>query len=190
MSNSHKIPRVHRQTLIEMNVPVFTARRDAAHERALTHLRQDLPLADRVTRQKLYALCDRLLGDTLIFTQRSQIHRDSPLLRYLQILQETVHLCRAHMTHAEHLQKETREISKMTGAALPPAMAAGDSLSNSELQMLAFVEDLLHFGEPLLKQDSRERQAAFSEDDRRRFTIARTEYDHYYGRSSELEPAH
>ena len=96
-----------------------------------------------------------------------------------------MHLCRAHMTHAEHLQKETREISKMTGTALPPAMTAGDSISNSELQMLAFIEDLLHFGEPLLKQDSQERQAAFSADDRRRFSVARSEYEHYYNKGSE-----
>ena len=180
MTGKHQIPRVHRQTLIEMNVPVFTARRDAAHDRALSLLRLDLPLADRKTRQKLYAECDRLLGDALIFTQRSHIHRDTPLARYLTILQETVHVCRTHLTHSEHLMRETREISKMTGVAVPPAMEAGDALSNSELQMLAFIEDLLHFGEPLLKQDSQTHQGTFSDDDRRRFNTARAEYDHYY----------
>ncbi len=185
MSNNHKLPRVHRQTLVEMNVPVFTARCAAAHDRVLELLRQELPRADRDGRRRLYAECERLLGDAIQCTQRSQIQHDSPILRYLQILQETIHLSLAHQEHAEHLAREAKEIARLTGTAVPAAVAAGNALSNSELQMLAFIEDLLQFGEPLLTADLKQRRSAFNDDDRRRFGLARAEYDRFYWRGDE-----
>lgn len=185
MSNNHKLPRVHRQTLVEMNVPVFMARCAAAHDRVMELLHQELPRADRQARQKLYAECERLLGDAIQCTQRSQIQHDSPILRYLQILQETVHLSLAHQARARCSACEAKEISRLTGVAMPPAVASGDALSNSEIQMLAFVEDLLHFGEPLLAADLKQRRSTFTDDDRRRFALARAEYDRVYWRGDE-----
>ena len=180
MSGGHKIPRVHKQTLVEMNVPVFTARRDAAHDRALELLRKELPLSDRASRQTLYGECDRLLGDAILFNQKSQqTQHETPIARYLHSLQETVHLSLAHQRHSDYLVREAQELSRLTGAP-PPAGGTGDAFSNSELQMLAFVEDLLQFGEPLLRHDSVERQKHFSDDDRRRFALARAEYDRHY----------
>ena len=56
-------PRIHRHTLIEMNRSVFTARRDAAHARAVAILRREIPgSANKERRTALYTACVALLS--------------------------------------------------------------------------------------------------------------------------------
>ena len=52
-----KSPRVHKHTLIEMNIAVFTARREAAHARVVEILRQEIFSGDKEKRIQDYTQC-------------------------------------------------------------------------------------------------------------------------------------
>lgn len=176
-----KIPRVHRHTLVEMNAAVFTARRDAAHARAVELLAGDLPPATRDERMRLYALCRGLLGEAILSTQRSQLHANSPLLRYLKLLRDTVGVNLALLRHDVTIEKETDELSRLVAGDVAVARQGDyEAFSESEHHILNCIHNLVKFGEPLLRADSKERLAALGEDDRRRYDLAMREYHDYY----------
>jgi len=177
-----RIPRVHKQTLIEMNVAVFTARRDAAHARAVQLLLKDIPPAAQEARLKLYALCQGLLGEAILSTQRSQLQASSPLLRYLKLVRDTVGVNLALLRHDAILQAAAGELSKLVENEVRVARQEHhQAFSESEHHIINCIQNLLKFGHPLLQADSKARLAAFSEDDRRRYELALREYQDYYG---------
>ena len=183
MTTAHngKPPRVHKHTLIEMNMAVFIARRDAAFARVVEILRADVLPAGKQRRRELYSDCQRLLNEAISATQRAQAHRETPTLRYLQLLCDTVSGCLAIVQHEVSLSREADEISRLIGSDLTEQLAkANSSFSNSETGIRDCIEDLLKFGISFVEKDSQERRSAFSENDLRRYHHAREEYDSHY----------
>ena len=90
--------RVHRHTLIEINLSVFTARRDAAHQSVLDILRRKMLSSNKEIREVLYSLCVRFLDDAIECTKRSQVQPDSPVLHYLNLLKDTISASMASTT--------------------------------------------------------------------------------------------
>ena len=175
------LPRVHRYTLIEMNCSVFTARRDAAHARAVQILRREVFGSTKERRTALYTNCVRLLEDAINDTQRSQIQQDTPLIHYLCLVRDTVRANLALVTHEINLSHEASEFSRLLGPkAIAEFQTAGDVFSHSEMGILHCIDGLLRFGEPLLARDTEERTAVFTDDDRRRYALARREYQTHY----------
>lgn len=180
-THNTKVPRLHRQTLIEMNVSVFTARRDAAHARAVEILREEVVAGGHEERVRLYTLCRGLLDEAIQATQRSQLQANSPLLRYLKLLADTVGVNLSLLRHEITLASEADELSTLVGGQVPVSIdLASESLSLGESHLLHCVLNLLQFGEPLLQMDSAARRNTFGEDDRRRYELARTEYADFY----------
>lgn len=179
--NKTQMPRVHRQTLVEMNVSVFTARRDAAHRRVLNMLRREMLTQDKEAREKLYAFCVLLLEEAVMCTLRSQLQQDSPVMHYLRLLKDTLAATQALVRHERKLQRESQEFSSMLNQYVVTQLkTANDVFSTSEMNILDCIEDLLKFGEPILNQDSQERLTDLTEDDRRRYNLALREYQAYY----------
>lgn len=178
-----KIPRVHKHTLIEMNMAVFMARRDAAFSRVVEILRGEVLPAAKPRRRDLYGECHYLLQEAIATTQRSQAQQETPIVRYLQLLRDTVGGCLAIVQHEVNLGREAAEISRLVGTDLKEQFAKADNtLSFSETTIQACIDDLLKFGITLMDKDSRERMSMFSENDLRRYNHAREEYDEHYRR--------
>ena len=175
-------PRIHRDTLIEMNRASYTARRDAAHARVAKLLRLDVFGTPKEHRVLLYAYCIELLEDALSATQRSQPPRDTPVVHYLQILRDTVAANLALVRHETRLTEEAPEFSRLLGSRVVEQLQnAGDTFSDSEMNGLDCVQDLLKFGEPILQADSAGRTQLFAEDDdRRRYQLALQEYQRFF----------
>ncbi len=180
-SRPTKIPRVHKHTLIEMNLAVFTARRDAAHARVAAVLREEIPVTSREERVRLYALCHGLVDEAIHATRRSQFSPDTPLLRYLKLLQNTVAVNEALLNYEIALAREGTELSQLVGSALPSQLRTdGDTFTPGEKAALTAMQELLKFGERLIQQDSRGRRKTYSGDDLRRYDLAWREYVGYY----------
>ena len=177
----HKDARVHRHTLIEMNISVFTARRDAAHERVLDVLRREMMASGKELREKLYSFCQRLLDEAVVSTRRSQVQADSPVLHYLKLLRDTLGASQALVQHEMTIVRESEEFSRMLNEYIVNQLqTANNVFSDSEMNILDCIEDLLKFGEPILRQDTEERHKQFSEDDKRRYDLALAEYREHY----------
>jgi hypothetical protein len=174
-------PRVHRHTLVEMNRPVFTARRDAAHARALEVLRHRIEGGSKEQRAAWYSDCLRLVEESMRSTLRSQIVQDSPLVHYLRLLREILKAQLALVSHEITLARETEEFSRLLGQeTVSRLLEDAHLISASERFVLDSIRNLLEFGEPLRAQDTQERQRDFTEDDYRRFDQALAEYSHHY----------
>ncbi len=190
MSTSHapKIPRYHRDTLIEMNFPVYTARRDAAHARAMQILREDIPSCSDSRRVDHYAVCERLLDEAIHATRHAQLNPEGPLLRYFQLLRDTLGLNLVLLRHELTLDKETRALSKLVADPSVELHNIDEGFCASEGRLLGCIESLLTFGEPLLQKDAAARLKTFSGDDRRRYDLARKEYDEYFRKGAAAAP--
>jgi len=177
------IPRLHRQTLVEMNISVFTARRDAAHERVLDVLRQEMLTQEKKVREKLYSFCVILLDEAIMCTQRSQLNSDSQVMHYLCLLKDTLTATQALVHHETKIGSESEDFSGMLNQyVITQLQTANDVFSASEMNILDCVEDLIKFGEPLLKNDSKNRLEKLGEDDSRRYNLTLREYSAYYRR--------
>ena len=181
MDSQASPPRIHRQTLVEMNRPVFTARRDAAHKRIQEILGQDITVSDKAERAQRYTACLRLTEETLRSTRRSQIAQDSPLIHYFKLLRETLKAQVALVNHELSLVNEAREFSRILGEERVAQLQTAKALfSDSEHYVLSSLRKVVEFGEPLREQDTNERKRTFSDDDWRRYQHATEEYTTLY----------
>ncbi|MFA4943658.1 MAG: hypothetical protein WC789_03025 [Lentisphaeria bacterium] len=187
-SRTPKPPRVHKHTLVEMNVPVYRARRDAALARALEILRRDLETGDEKHRLAVYARCERLLDEAIHATRRTLLSHDAPFLRYLQILHDTVGLNHVLLRHAHVLAKETKQLAQFMQTQTAELREIDNDFCVSEKQLRLCIGRLLAFGEPLMSREADDRQQRLHPDDLRRYDLARREYDAYY-RHAELPAA-
>lgn len=173
--------RVHRHTLIEINLPVFTARRDAAHQGVLEILRHRMMTSSKELREVLYDVCVKLLDDAVECTQRSQVQADSPVLHYFNLLRDTIAASLALVRHEMTVGRESEEFSRILNEyVVNQLQTTNEVFSDSEMNILDCIEDLLKFGEPILQQDSDERCKNFIKDDKRRYNLAFDEYKQYY----------
>jgi len=144
-------------------------------------LREEIPAASREERVRLHTLCHALVDEAIHATRRSQLSPDSPLLRYLKLLQNTVAVNEALLNYEIALAREGTKLSQLVGSNLPRHLLAGrDTFTPGEKNALAAVHELLKFGETLIEQDSRGRRKTYSGDDLRRYELAWREYSGYY----------
>jgi hypothetical protein len=164
-----------------MNRSVFTARRDAAHARAMDLLLNGIEHGNKEQRAAWYADCLRLVEETLRSTQRSQIAQDGPLIHYLKLLREILNAQLALVNHEITLGRETQEFARVLGRdTVARLLADVRPFSDTEKFVLDSIRNLLQFGEPLRARDTLERQHDFTAEDRRRHQQAATEYTQHY----------
>jgi len=175
------LPRIHRDTLVEVNRAFFTARRSAAHGQVVTILRQELLAATKERRAELYRICLNSLADAVTATERSQIQQDSPVLHYLRLLRETVSANLALVEHEMSLINEAAAFSRTVGAdTIAELVAAGDVFSRSEMSILDCIEGLLKFGEQVMARDTADRLPLLDADETRRYELALRKYREFY----------
>jgi len=176
------VTHLHRQTLIEMNASVNTARRDAAYARVRQLLTAEILDNTKTRRSELYAACLALLDEALVATERSQVQKDTPVTHYLRLIRDTVGASQALLHHELVLVREAEDFARLLGAErVAQLQSADDVFRDSEANILRSIDGLLSFGEPVLQEDTRQRESAFSEDDRRRYRTALAEFREFYG---------
>lgn len=179
VSKSQAPPRLHRQTLVEVNISVHMGRRNAAHEQAVKVLQDSMNQTCMDTKRKLALLGKELIDEALLCARRSLVRVDAPPLRYLQILRDIIAALESLITHEIELTTENGELAAILGDKLDSQLVA---FSAAEKGNVNYIQELFKFGIPFLEQDTKERLAAFSEDDRRRYQIAIDEFKGCYTR--------
>jgi hypothetical protein len=174
-------PRIHRQTLVEMNRSVFTARRDAAHARIADILRHRIDAGSKEQRAAWYADCLHLVEEAMRSTQRSQIGQDSPLTHYFKLMREILKAQLALVNHEITLTRESEQFSRLLGRETVSRLLEDVHLvSDGERFVVDSIRNLLEFGEPLRARDTDDRQREFTEDELRRYHHALAEYTQHY----------
>jgi hypothetical protein len=182
-----RLPRAHRHTLVEMNQPVFMARRDAAHACAVDILKYDLVANSKECREELYQRCLDLLDEAQHTNSRSQVQQNTAVTHYLELLRNTVGACHALVKYEIMLVRETEEFSQLLGSAsISSLQSTNDVFSASEMNIIDCIDSLTQLGLPLIKQDTDERTQGFHDSEKKRYKIARSEYSRLYARSKDL----
>ncbi|MCK5802540.1 MAG: hypothetical protein KAI66_06890 [Lentisphaeria bacterium] len=181
--------RIHRHTLVEMNRSVCTARRDVACER----IAELLPLVAQEKSANLrcegYKRCAVLADEAMRATRRSQLVRENPLTRCLQLLQETLQAQVSTTGHQAELGEETEELAQALARDDTPALETVQEIFlRDEKNLAQSLDGLLRLGAPLLEADTRERKKSFSEDDHRRHQTATEEFRNVYGNGGGITP--
>ncbi|NOY83087.1 MAG: hypothetical protein GXP31_18970 [Kiritimatiellaeota bacterium] len=183
MAKKAKAPRVHRHTLIEMNLAPFTARRDAAHERVMEVLHKEMIRSKKEERITLYQFCLDLLDEAILATRRSQTDQDTPLMHYLQLLRDTISACFALVRHELMVVHEAEQFSRDLGPEIVAELqTADDVFSASEENIHACIDDLLKFGKPICARDTHARKRRFTPDDHQRYEETLEAYREHYRR--------
>ena len=174
--------RVHRHTLVEMNRSVYTARRNAAHERLVAILSDEQSLCCRERRLGYYQICIDLIDGIVSDTTRSQVQPDSPLLIYLRILRRTIDSLQLIIHHDISLEQDTGKFAAFVGQdAVLRFQEALKGLASDEMNILRNLKALLTFGCLVVGKDYDERRASFTKEDFRRYDKAYQEYRQLYG---------
>ncbi len=176
-----RLPRGHRHTLAETNRPFYIARRDAAYAQIVESCARGRGLDSRDERATLYQTCDELLTEAVMCTRRSQLQEDSPVIHYLQLLEETISACLALVRHEFNLERETHEFSaKMGGESVRELQSASDVFNTSEANIMNCIDGIMRFGTPIMEADTEQILTHFSAPDRERYNTALKEYQSVY----------
>jgi hypothetical protein len=186
---SNEALRVHRHTWVEMNRSVYTARRNAAHERLTEILLRDIRNQPKERRFKYYKLCTRLIDGILSDTIRSQVLPDSPLVHYLRLLRSSIQSAMSLLHHDISLEHESAKFVVVLGREVVQRFQAHSAIFiENEQSILKSTDDMLSFGLLLLDKDYAERRESFTQDDFRRYDKAYQEYRrHYWDHQPEME---
>ncbi len=180
-SGSPGRPVVHRQTLIQMNLAAFTARRDAAHERTAEVLTSMTPAMSRPERVRQYRFALHLVDEAILASRRSQERHDTPLTQYFRFLRDTVAAALAMVNYEIMVTRESEAFSRLAGPEFVQELtAAGDVFSAGEQNVRDNIRDLLRLGEKIRSEDTEKRKALFGEGDAERYQTTLEEYRRYY----------
>jgi len=183
-------PRLHRAALVEVNVAVYTARRNAAHDKVVDMLGRRSKSDGKQRRRALFALCNDLLKEAIQCTRRSLVQGDAPVLHYLGILRDTMAATQALVSHEITLVKEREMFAKiLDNYPVTHLQTADNVFSESEMSILGSVDELLKFGQPIIQQDTEERLAKLDDTDRKRYQTAAREYQAYYAKRASMAMA-
>jgi len=174
-------PRVHRLTLIQMNLAAFTARRDAAHERTVEVLLAMTPTMSKRNRVLQYTLCLCLLDEAILASRRSQARHDTPLMHYFRFLRDTVAAALAMVKHEIMVVEESEVFSRLADPDFVHELTtAGDVFSAGERNIRNSIRDLLKLGRKICSEDTRERRKQFRDGDAERYRTTLGEYRRFY----------
>lgn len=187
MDQLHK-PRIHAQTLSEMNHCVGTARRDAAYACLCELAVRDWP-ADVKTKQKIYSNCFMLAKEvlesmkrsTLMYSDPRQEIYDRPLFHYLHLIDEWLQTISMLYEHVQSIRNEADVLSEHLGAEAYGSLERScEELEKHGVLARETLVNTLDVGRSLVKSNSDKSKQSFSEDEMRRYDKAYAEYMKHY----------
>jgi hypothetical protein len=184
-------PRLHAQTLAELNHCVGTARRNAAFLRLGELGQPGAWQEDNGQRSAMYGCYLDLVQEVIKTTEKSSLMHclpkhglwDRPVLHYLRLLQQLALTLSSLASHVANVKEEAELLSEHLGpdtfAQLNATCADFEQHEKTTLNVFLRV---LSIGSTVITDNSAKRCQQFSEDEQRRYDLALGKYLHYYRR--------
>ncbi|MBR4673981.1 MAG: hypothetical protein IKP00_05895 [Victivallales bacterium] len=182
-------PRIHAQTLAELNHCVGTARRDAACQRLGEIIEREKWPEDREERAKLYARCLVLVEQaleatnksTLLFSNPKQALGDKPLIHFLKMLDQLLNMLKLLAEHVGSVMNEAELLSEMLGAETYSILQTTcEDFEQHEQMAQQVLQSTMKIGKEMVQRNTEIRRQFFSADDNRRYEKALSEYTMHY----------
>lgn len=172
--------------LAMMNVPALMARRDAAYDRAVELLEQNIFSHSEEERRIVYEGVLELLNVCIENTKaiiNPAKNKDTlgAMLQYLVLLNDTVRSANVLVKHELIMLREERDISMFIGKKAQSQFRAADKIfSNSEMNIFHSITELIDIAASAIKRYRAVRLRAFDKSNLDRYKKALTEFNLLY----------
>ncbi len=172
-----------------MNIPALMGRRDAAYDRAIELLEQDIFIHYEDERQIIYETIMELFEVCIENTKAIIIpskEKDTigTVLQYLILLNDTIVSASALVKHEMMLSEDVTSISSFIGKKIQSQFRAEDEIfSASEMNILHSGRDLVEIAAPAIKKYRQARKRAFSKGSLDRYNKSFKEFFTVYQKS-------
>ena len=183
-----EIPRLHIQTLAELNYCVETARRDAAYDCLCSACAVEWPESHQL-RGRLYRRCVMLINAAIAAAERSlpvhtkprQALSEKPLLHLLNLIRQQIQTLDSIAEHVYNVSSEAELLAELLGREVFRKLEdTCHSFDGHERAALKALNDTLGIGRELMCANTVVRKADFASDDMRRYNKAYEEFMKYY----------
>ena len=190
MPMTQNTPRVHAQTLAELNHCVWTARRDAACQRLSDIIERENWPDDRNHRAQLYDRCIKLVAEaleattksTLVLSNPKQALADKPLIHFLKMLDQLLKMLKLLAEHVGSVMNEAGLLSEMLGAETYSILQTTcDDFEQHEQMAQQVLQSTMKIGLEMVQRNTDIRRQFFSTEHTRRYAKALAEYTRHYG---------
>ena len=190
MPMTQNTPRVHAQTLAELNHCVWTARRDAACQRLNDIIKRENWPENRNHRVQLYASCIMLVAEaleattksTLVLSNPKQALADKPLIHFLKMLNQLLQMLKLLAEHVGSVMNEAGLLSEMLGAGTYTVLQTTcEDFEQHEQMAQQVLQSTMKIGLEMVQRNTDSRRQSFSAEDIRRYDKALAEYTRHYG---------
>jgi uncharacterized protein YaaR (DUF327 family) len=172
--------------LSRMNEPAFSARHDAAYERAVTLFSTDLFsfLADQ--RSDIYdsvlKLLDIAINARINLPNKMKFGSEKdPITQYLLLLKDTIKAAHALVAHEVILFKEEKRLSSFIGPNLSSQIRSTDEIfTNSEFNICHCANDLIEMASSSINRYRERLQKTFNNEDLARYKKTLIEFTELY----------
>lgn len=190
MEREDHLPRLHVQTLAELNYCVDTARRDAAYACLCDAAMVEWP-SEHTERRKMYRRCVVLINAALEATEHSSRGKkdprsalsEKPLLHLLNLIRQQLETLHSITVHVRNVGDEAEVLAEHLGEdVFRKVEQACFTFLEHELAALKAFRDTLGIGRTLVEANTSGRLEHFTVDEKRRYEKAYNEYmAHYSG---------
>ena len=187
---TQNIPRVHAQTLAELNHCVWTARRDAACQRLSDIIERENWPEDRDRRASLYSTCIMLVAEaleatnksTLVLSNPKQALADKPLIHFLKMLDQLLKMLKLLTEHVGSVMNEADLLSEMLGNETYSILQTTcEDFEQHEQMAQQVLQSTMRIGLEMVQRNTDIRRQSFSSEDSRRYGKSLAEYTRHYG---------
>ena len=181
-------PRLHIQTLAELNYCVETARRDAAYDCLCNVCTSEWPESHQ-QRGMLYSRCVMLVNAVIAAAERSvpvrtkprQALSEKPLLHLLNLIKQQIQTLNSIAEHVYNVGSEAELLAELLGVEIFRKLEETcRSFDGHERAALKALNETLGIGRELMRANTAMRKSAFAPDDLRRYDKAYEEYKSHY----------
>jgi hypothetical protein len=177
-------------SLIRMNLPANTARRDCAYDRATHLLREHLFSLPEKERCRIYRTILDLLQTTIdlslniaIIEKPDTSPEQDPLVQYLNILRSTVNAAFAMVRHELELIQDENALASFIGAEASSHFVTTEEICNtSEMNIFQTISELLDAADQAVRRNREQCRRAFDKNDSKRYSKALAEFTLAYDR--------
>ena len=172
--------------LATMNVPPLMARRDAAYDRAIELLEQNMFSHTEEERRVIYEGVIELLNVSIdntkaIINPTKTKDTFGAMLQYLILLNDTVRSANVLVKHELIMLREERDISNFIGKKAQSQFRAADKIfSNSEMNIFHSITELIDIAAPAIKKYRSFRLRTFGKNNLDRYNKALNEFKLLY----------
>jgi hypothetical protein len=172
--------------LVVMNIPAYSARRDAAYDLVASLLVPEIMTFEKERRSKVYQSALKLLGEAMEATHAiagGMVPEGAvdPYEQYLILLVDTIQASSSMLNHELMLQAEEKDLRYFIGGEFASQAKLTDQIfTQSESDIFKCVCSLMKAAESAIRQFRDKGLRKFGEEDRERYDRAFKEFHSVY----------